>query len=143
MTRCVPGPVDFSVWPQAMNDPQERYAYQRKNELTQAFTLPIFWPRVRTAAKDRDEAALARAIAAFEQHLDLLDGPLGAQDFVAGPELTAADIVVGHVLYRWFDIDVPRKPRPALEAYYARLKARAAFRDHVMVDFSDLRVEGA
>ena len=64
-------------------------------------------------------------------------------DFICGPELTAADITVGHLLYRWFDMDIPRRPRPALEAYYQRLTQRPAFAEHVMVDYSILRVEGA
>ena len=62
---------------------------------------------------------------------------------MCGPELTAADIPAGHVFYRWFTVDVPRKPRPKVEAYYDRLCARPAFREHVMVDYSVLRAEGA
>ncbi len=121
----------------------DRWAEWGKNELSQAFTVPIFWPRVRTAAQDRDEAALSRAIARFETLLDRLDTPLSTQAYVTGPVLTAADIPIGHLLYRWFTIDIPRAPRPALEAYYARLCGRPAFRDHVMVDYSMLRAVGA
>jgi glutathione S-transferase len=47
------------------------------------------------------------------------------------------------VLFRYFDIDIPRTSRPAIDAYYARLKARPAFREHVMVSYDDLRAEGA
>jgi len=107
------------------------------------FTGPIFWSRVRTAAKDRDAAALSRALAQFETRLDILEGQLAKQDHVAGPAFTLADIVVGHVLYRWFDIDVPRKPRPLVAAYYDRLKARPAYAEHVMVSYEPLRAEGA
>lgn len=134
-----------AFWPA---DPRRRaridmWAEWGKNELCQAFTLPIFWSRVRTAAADRDAAALARAIARFEDLLDRLDGPLDRQDFVTGHRVTVADIVIGHLLYRWFTIDVPRRPRPALEAYYARLQARDAYRTHVMVPYDSLRAAGA
>lgn len=121
----------------------DMWAEWGKNELCQAFTVPIFWPRVRTAARDRDQAALDLAITRFENHLDLLDEQLQGREFVAGDVLTAADIVVGHLLYRWFDIDIPRRPRRATEAYYDRLTKRPAYRQHVMVDYSSLRVPGA
>ena len=134
-----------SFWP---SDPEARavvdmWAEWSKNEVSQAFTVPIFWSRVRTAAKDRDEAALTAAIARFEQHLDLLDAQVSKHDFVTGDDFTIADIVVGHLLYRWFDMDIPRRARPAVEAYYRRLVARPAYQDHVMVDYDILRVEGA
>ena len=114
-----------------------------KNELSQAFTVPIFWSRVRTAAKDRDAAALTAAIARFEGLLDVVEGQLTDKAYITGDALTAADITIGHLLYRWFDIDIPRRPRPALEAYYQRLAERPAFRTHVMVDYAPLRVTGA
>lgn len=134
-----------AFWPA---DPGQRaridmWAEWAKIELCTAFTVPIFWPRVRTAAKDRDEAALTAAIARFDAHLDQLDAQLSAQDYVVGDTLTLADIVVGHLLYRWFDIDVPRQPRPRIEAYYQRLTKRPAYQTHVMVDYSPLRVPGA
>ena len=114
-----------------------------KNEMAQAFTVPIFWSRVRTAAKDRDEAALTAAIARFEGLLDVVEGQLEGRTYVTGDTISAADITIGHLLYRWFDIDIPRRPRPTVEAYYQRLAERPAYREHVMVDYSILRAEGA
>ncbi len=90
-----------------------------------------------------DEAALARAIAVFEGELAHLERQVTGQPYVAGEAFTAADVVIGHVLYRWFDIDVPRATRPAVEAYFARLCARPAYREHVMGPYDVLRAEGA
>lgn len=134
-----------AFWPA---DPPARarvdmWAEWGKNELAQAFTAPIFWPRVRTPAHDRDEAELTRSVARFEDHLDLLEAQLEGRLFVTGDDLTAADIVIGHVLYRWFDIDVPRRPRAGIERYYRALAGRPAYQEHVMVDYSVLRAEGA
>lgn len=134
-----------AFWPA---DPAARarvdmWAEWGKNELSQAFTAPIFWPRVRTAAKDRDEAALSAAIARFEAHLDILEPHLEGRGFVIGEALTTADIVIGHVLFRWFDIDIPRRARPNIEAYYHRLTQRPAYQQHVMVDYSPLKALGA
>ena len=107
------------------------------------FTAPIFWLRVRTAARDRDEAALLRGIAGFEKKLDTLDGQLAQHKYVVSDGFTLADIVIGHVLFRWFDMDIARKARPLVEAYYQRLALRPAFRKHVMVSYDMLRAEGA
>ncbi|MEL7115589.1 MAG: glutathione S-transferase family protein, partial [Pseudomonadota bacterium] len=134
-----------AFWP---SDPEDRatvdmWAEWAKVDYTPSLTMPIFWVRVRTAAKDRDEAALAAAIERFEGKLDLIEAQLGDRDYLVGDAFTAADIVVGHVLFRWFDMDIPRRPRPVIEAYYQRLTERPAYRAHVMVDYSILRVEGA
>ena len=142
---CAQYGAGTALWPQ---DPAERaridqWAEFGKNELAQSFTGPIFWPRVRTAAVDRDEAALTQAIAGFEDLLDTVETALQRHTYICGDMLTTADITVGHLLYRWLDIDVPRKPRPLVDAYYARLASRPAYQTHVMVDYTPLRVEGA
>ena len=134
-----------AFWPA---DPATRarvdmWAEWGKNELCNAFTVPIFWARVRTAAAERDEARLSRAVASFDDCMGQLGAQLGERDFVCGDTLTTADIVIGHLLYRWFTIDVPRRPDRAVEAYYQRLSQRPAYRAHVMVPYDSLRVEGA
>lgn len=134
-----------AFWP---TDPVDRarvdmWAEWGKNELCQAFTVPIFWSRVRTAAADRDEAALARAVSRFEDYLGHLADRLEGRAFICGDDFSAADIVIGHLLYRWFTIDVPRAANPAVESYYERLTERPAYRDHVMVPYDVLRARGA
>jgi glutathione S-transferase len=130
-----------AFWP---TDPTERarvdmWAEWGKNELAQAFTVPIFWSRARTAAKNRDEAALAVAVTRFNAYLARLGDQLADRLFVCGNKFSAADITIGHLLFRWFTIDVPRDANPAVDAYYHRLTARPAYRDHVMVDYSILQ----
>ncbi len=95
-------------------------------------------------AADRDAATLSQAIAYFETRLVVLENQFAAgQAFVVSDEFTLADIVIGHVLFRWFDIDVPRAPSPLVEAYFQRLMARRAYRQHVAISYDDLQVEGA
>lgn len=134
-----------AFWPA---DPAQRarvdmWAEWGKNTFARSFTGPIFWARVRTAADKRNETALALAFEAFERHLDALETQLGDADYMLGDALTVADIATAHVLYRWFDIDVPRKPRPVVEGYAARLSNRSAYREHVMISYEPLRAEGA
>jgi glutathione S-transferase len=134
-----------AFWPAdpALRAPVDMWAEWGKTTLTAGFTHPIFWPRVRTPANQRDEAALAAAITAFDGHLVRLADQLGEQPCICGGTLTAADIVAGHLLYRWFTIDIPRAANPTVEAYYDRLTRRPAYRDTVMISYDALRVEGA
>ncbi|MDD9726222.1 glutathione S-transferase family protein [Roseovarius sp. SK2] len=134
-----------AFWPAdpALRAPVDMWAEWAKSTLVAGFTHPIFWPRVRTPAADRDEARLAAAITAFDGHLARLADQLDAQPYICGDHFTAADIVAGHLLFRWFTIDVPRAANPTVEAYYNRLTQRPAYQTHVMVPYDALRVEGA
>ena len=121
----------------------DMWAEWGKAHFARDFTVPIFWARVRTAAAARDEAALALALDRFDGYLGHLETQLRDNPYVMGEDLTLADIVIGHVLFRYYDIDIPRRSRPVIDAYYARLQSRAAFREHVMVSYEVLRAEGA
>ena len=77
-----------------------------------AFVVPIFWARVRTAAARRDEAALAASLGRFEALLGVLEGQLGEGPYVLGGDFTLADVVIGHILFRWFTIDVTARAAP-------------------------------
>ena len=65
---------------------------------------------------------------------------MAQRDYLAGDNFTVADILFGHVLYRYYDIDIERADLPALRAYYDRLAQRPAFQQHVMVSYEELRV---
>ena len=41
-------------------------------------------------------------------------------------------------LYRYFEIDLKRPSVPHVEAWYRRLQERSAYREHIMVPFSEL-----
>lgn len=121
--------------------PIDMWAEWGKVTLAAAFTTPIFWARVRTPARERDEAALANAITRFDGLLGILEPRLAP--FVLGAELTLADVVIGSYLHRYYTIDIARPDRPAIRAYYDRLAERPAYREHVMVDWKVLEAEDA
>ena len=100
----------------------------------------MFWRVVRTPAAERDPQAIAAAVTSLEQKLAIAEARLAGSRYLVGDTLTLADIQFGHVLYRYFAIDIPRRPLPHLAAYYARLTARPAFRQHVMVSYDELKV---
>ena len=135
--------ADDAFWPRdpAERAPVDMWAEWGKVELTLTLTRGIFWPRIRTPRARRDEAALAQAVARFDELLGVVEPRLAP--FVMGERFTLADIVIGSALYRYFTVDIPRRDRKGIAAYYRRLSERPAYAEHVMVPWQSLAVEGA
>ncbi|MBO9587678.1 glutathione S-transferase family protein [Devosia sp.] len=129
-------------WPSdpASRAPVDQWAEWAKINVTLSFTGPVFWRVVRTAPSKRDPSAIEAALTKLNGVLAIADAQLGRQAFLAGAAFTLADIQFGHVLYRYFDIDIARPAWPNIERYYQALTQRAAFREHVMVSYEELRV---
>jgi glutathione S-transferase len=129
-------------WPQdlAASTHVDKWTEWSKINVALNFTGPIFWRVVRTAPQDREEAAIAEAMRILDEKLDIAEAQLARHAFLAGGDFTLADIQLGHVLYRYFDIAIERPARPALRRYYEGLTTRPAFREHVMVSYEELRV---
>lgn len=133
--------ADDSFWP---SQPQQRciidqWAEWSKINIALNFTAPIFWVLVRTPAEQRNIQALTAGIQRLVHFLKIAEQQLSQHAFLAGPTLTLADIQFGHTLYRYFDLDFQRPDLPALAAYYQRLTGRSAYREHVMVNYEELR----
>lgn len=130
-----------SFWPAELlaKTDVDRWAEWSKLNIAQAFTAPVFWRVVRTPEDKRDAEAIQSAVAYFETKLQIAEERLAKHHFLAGDALTLADIQFGHVLYRYYDIDIERSPLPYVRAYYMRLTSRQAFREHVMVSYDELR----
>lgn len=129
-----------TFWPSdpVVRAPVDMWAEWGKITLSQAFTVPVFWPRVRMSAAERDERKMLKAIANVDRLLEIAALQLGKNPFICGSDLTAADIAIGHILYRWMTIDIERRPNAVLKAYYERLTERSAYRDNVMVSYASL-----
>lgn len=117
----------------------DQWAEWAKRHVAETFTGPVFWRVVRTPAARHDKPAIAKALAALEAELQRADAQLSGRPFLAGADLTLADIQFGHVLFRYFDIEIPRPSLPNVEDYYNRLTKRAAFQRAVMLPYDDLR----
>lgn len=133
------GRADF--WPADYGARAEvdKWAEWAKINIALQFTGPIFWPVVRTRPENRDEATLARSLAGFQKNLAIAEARLSEYDFIAGLGFSLADIQFGHILFRYYTIDIERPEHPALDDYYEMLSARPGYQDHVMIDYSDLR----
>ena len=133
--------ADGPFWP---TDPMRRacidmWAEWAKVNVALKFTAPIFWQVVRTPPERRDAESIARAIAEFERMLKIADAQLQRFAWLAGDDFTLADIQFGHLLYRYFDIEIDRHPPGRIVAYYEKLKQRPCFQEHVMVSYAELR----
>ncbi|MEM8752672.1 MAG: glutathione S-transferase family protein [Pseudomonadota bacterium] len=121
----------------------DMWAEWTKSTFVPAFNLSIFWPLIRTPKADRDDAALAAAVEALKPIARRLDERLGEGPWLDGAAFTFADVMAGHTLFRYFTVPIERAETPALDAYYARLRDRPTYREHVMVSYEPLRAEGA
>lgn len=79
---------------------------------------------VRTPPERRDAAAIAASTAGGEAMMGVLDGALAGRPYLVGETLSVADIACGLLALRWSRMPVRRAPRPAIEAWLARLAAR-------------------
>ena len=134
---------DEAFWP---SDPAARgmldqWAEWGKGTLARVVVYDILWALVRTPKAERNMEALAAGIANAGKLMQILNARLGDGPYLNGKELSFADIVVGHVLYRYYILDFDRAAVPNVDAYYERLTKRAAYGEHVMVDYSSLRVD--
>ncbi|MEX2519568.1 MAG: glutathione S-transferase family protein, partial [Paracoccaceae bacterium] len=128
---------DEAFWPRdpAVRGPLDMWAEWSKTTLSPGFNYAIFLPMVRTPRSQRDMAAIDRGIEALKPVMRRLDARLGAGPYLAGEALSFADMLTGNLLYRYYTTDFDKVETPALDAYYARLKALPNYAEHVMVSY--------
>ncbi len=133
------GPDEF--WPK---DPAARAQIDKWAEWSKVTYGPvigsIFGLLVRTPLDQRDSTAVERSVAALQPKLDIAEAQLSRGAFLAGETFTVADVMFGHQLFRYFTLEIERRPLAALARYYDRLQQRPAFREHAMVSYESLRV---
>ena len=117
----------------------DRWMDWSQTTLQPDFLIGVFWGLYRTPEPQRNWPAIRDKVARCARHFQLLDEMLRNREFLCGNFLTLADIPVGTALYRYFELDIERPSVPNVETWYRRLQARSAYREHVMVPFSELR----
>ena len=134
-----------ALWPTdpIARAPVDQWMEWSKTTVAPTVVYKVFWQLVRTSAADRDHEMLDGAIASLRQIMAVAEGQLAKHDWLAGPDISLADISFGAQLYRYFTLPFERADLPALAAYYKRLSARPAYAETVMVSYEPLRVAGA
>lgn len=90
---------------------------------------PAFLQWIRTPADQRDPKAIAASAAATEPLFSQLDAHLSQRAFMAGDEMSMADIPIACEVHRWWGLPQPRPAWPHLERWYAQWLATPASRD--------------
>lgn len=101
---------------------------------TRAF-LPVIWAffsTVRTEPDKRDLEVTTKHARDAANVLSILDEHMADRDYVVGDQFSMADIPLGAVIYRYFNIEIERPSFPHIEAWYERLCERPAYQKHVM-----------
>ena len=99
----------------------------------------MFWRVVRTPAAERDPQAIAAAVTTLEQKLAIAEARLAGSRYLVGDTFTRPTSSLVMCCTATLPSISPSSP-PHLAAYYARLTARPAFRQHVMVSYDELKV---
>ena len=116
----------------------DRWMDWSQTEWQPAF-MGLFWSFYRTPEAERDRAVIDRHAEACAVCVRKLDRALEGRPFLCGDAFSLGDISAGTALYRYHEIDVARPATPNVEAWYARLRERPAFREHVMRPFDEMR----
>jgi len=117
----------------------DRWAEWSKVSVQMSFNSSIFWPVIRTPPGERDANQIKTAIDNIEAKLKIADQKLADHEFLTGPDFTLADIQFGHILFRYYEIDIKRATLDNVQRYYTMLTGRAHYRSHVMISFDELR----
>ncbi len=100
--------------------------------------MGLFWGFYRKPAAQRDVARNRDLEAHAGAAITTLDKWLGERRFVAGPDLSMADIPVGTLMHRYFGMEIARPQAPHVDAWRLRLAERIAYKTHVMRPFDEL-----
>lgn len=130
-----------SWWPLAPADRTQADGWMdwTQTALQRDFLTGVFWGWYRTPEAQRDTPAIEAALAACARHFRLLDAVLVDRPFLGGDAPSLADIPVGTHLYRWFELEIDRPKTPNVEALYARLRERPAYREAIMIPFGEMK----
>ena len=96
----------------------------------------IFWQLIRTPPEKRDDAAVEAAVKQAGDIFKIADDALASQPYMSGREFGMGDIPFGCFAYRWHALPIERPAHANLSKYYERLKARPAYKQHVMLPLS-------
>ena len=134
-----------ALWPAdpVARAPVDQWMEWAKVNVYPVLTYKVFWQMIRTSAAERDHRLVAAGISELKELMAIADAQIARHGWLAGSEMTLADISLGTHLYRYFNVPFDRADLPNLKAYYDRLCARPAYAEHAMISFESLRVEGA
>jgi glutathione S-transferase len=91
----------------------------------------LFRALLRKPAEPMEPAALDAARAKAAASWEMLDRALADRACISGADLTVADIALGNAIHRWKRLPIERPAMQNLDAWYARLQERPAYRQYI------------
>jgi glutathione S-transferase len=88
---------------------------------------------IRTRPEQRDQAAIEAARRKALVAWTIVEDALEGRSFLAGSELSLAEIVMGTLVYRWHAFPLERPPLKNLKSWYERMRERPAFKTYIEI----------
>lgn len=98
--------------------------------------VPVFIGLVRTKAEDRNQKAIDAAVVQWNAAMQVLEGQLAENRFVAGEKFSLADIPIAPIAHRWFNLDIERIDAPHIRRWYDSFADDAGFRKWVDIELA-------
>ena len=95
--------------------------------------VPVFHGLIRKPPEERDMDVINAARDSWTSKWAILDDHLSRNDYVGGNRFTMADIPIGPIAYRWYELRIEREEFGNLKRWYKAMCARPAFQQHVMI----------
>ena len=98
--------------------------------------VPVFHGLIRKSAEERDMDAINAARDDWAGKWRILDDHLSRNLYVGGETFTIADIPIGPLAYRWYELPIEREDFTHLKRWYDLICTRPAFQKHCMIGLS-------
>src|SRR6266481_4841405 len=90
-------------------------------------------PAVRARPEQRDQAAIEAARLQALAAWTIVEEELEGNPYLAGSELTLAEVALGTMAYRWHAFPIERPPLRNLKDWYERMRERPGFKTHIEI----------
>ena len=125
------------------NDPYQRSIYESwmdwSIDVVEPAFVGVFWGYYRTPEANRDWTHINLHREKCIDCLDMIDLQTTQTSYLAGSDISLADISVAVFIYRLCEIDLGIDLPPATRRWYKQLTERAGYQNWVMSDFSELK----
>ena len=129
-----------ALWPETRADQALADLWM---EFTTTTLLPpmigVFFQTVRHRPEDRSRDLLAKHLGDLDVAMDVLEARLSGRNWLVGDRVTLAEMTAGTAMFRFHHMDIPRKERPGVQAWYERMCARPAYQATAMASYEELR----
>jgi glutathione S-transferase len=89
---------------------------------------------IRTKPEDRNMAKIEASQRGWADGMAILDAHLADNEYVGGEAFTLADIPLGSIIHRWFNLDFEKPDMPHARRWYELISERPAVQKWVLIE---------